>query len=148
MSADKLTELPNSTAVYRKVYGGAVYIDADYATIEGCSFDGCVCSAKNGGCDVYDNNGTSTVKKCRTTVRGDLGYDAFVGLKELDCFSGWDSRWDGTWHSTGSVLSEGSLTIVVGVAAAVVFGLGGFFIGTKKKKKPALAESDDNTDEE
>ena len=26
MSADKLTELPNSAAVYRKVYGGAVYI--------------------------------------------------------------------------------------------------------------------------
>ena len=36
--------------------------------------------------------------------------------------------------STGSVLSEGSLTIIVGIAAAVVFGLGGFFIGKKKKK--------------
>ena len=37
--------------------------------------------------------------------------------------------------STGSVLSEGSLTIIVGIAAAVVFGLGGFILGTKKKKK-------------
>ncbi len=35
---------------------------------------------------------------------------------------------------TASTLSEGSLTIIVGVAAAVVFGLGGFFLGRKKKK--------------
>ncbi|MBQ0083370.1 MAG: hypothetical protein KBS52_01205 [Clostridiales bacterium] len=35
----------------------------------------------------------------------------------------------------GSVISEGSLTIIVGVAAAVVFGLGGFILGRKKKKK-------------
>lgn len=33
----------------------------------------------------------------------------------------------------GSVLSGGSLTVIVGVAAAVVFGLGGFFLGRKKK---------------
>ena len=46
----------------------------------------------------------------------------------------------------GSILSEGSLTIICTVAAAVVFGLGGFFLGTKKKK-PALAEGE-NTDEE
>ena len=48
-------------------------------------------------------------------------------------------------RSTGSTLSEGSLTIIVGVAAAVVFGLGGFILGTKKKKKPAVASG---TDEE
>ena len=48
-----------------------------------------------------------------------------------------------------STLSEGSLTIIVGVAAAVVFGLGGFFIGKAagKKKKPATAGGE-NTDEE
>ena len=46
----------------------------------------------------------------------------------------------------GSTLSEGSLTIIVGIAAAVVFGLGGFFLG-KIKKKPVLA-SGENTDEE
>ena len=48
-----------------------------------------------------------------------------------------------------STLSEGSLTIIVGIAAAVVFGLGGFFIGKAagKKKKPAIA-SGENTDEE
>ncbi len=42
----------------------------------------------------------------------------------------------------GSALSEGSLTIIVGVAAAVVFGLGGFFVGKAvgKKKKPAADE--------
>ena len=47
----------------------------------------------------------------------------------------------------GSVLSGGSLTIICSVAAVVVFGLGGFLIGTKKKKKLALA-SGENTDEE
>ncbi|MCQ2436199.1 MAG: leucine-rich repeat domain-containing protein [Clostridia bacterium] len=39
----------------------------------------------------------------------------------------------------GSTLSEGSLAIICTVAAAVVFGLGGFFLGTKKKKKPAFS---------
>ena len=48
---------------------------------------------------------------------------------------------------TGSTLSEGSLVIIVGVACSVVFLAVGFFIGTKKKKKPALA-SGENTDEE
>ena len=47
----------------------------------------------------------------------------------------------------GSALSEGDLTILVGTVCAVVFGLGGFFIGTKKKKKPAIA-SGENKDEE
>ena len=51
---------------------------------------------------------------------------------------------------TGSTLSEGSLTIICTVAAAVVFGLGGFFVGkaARKKKKPAVAGGTDNTDEE
>ena len=40
----------------------------------------------------------------------------------------------------GSILSEGSLVIVCTVAAAVVFGLGGFLLGMKKKKKPAEAD--------
>ncbi len=48
---------------------------------------------------------------------------------------------------TGSTLSEGNLTIIVGIAAAVVFGLGGFILGTKKKKKTAVAGGE-NTDEE
>lgn len=49
----------------------------------------------------------------------------------------------------GSILSEGNLTIIVGVAAAVVFGIGGFFIGkaVEKKKKTALADVTDNKDE-
>ncbi len=49
----------------------------------------------------------------------------------------------------GSILSEGNLTIIVGVGAAVVFGIGGFFIGksVEKKKKTALADGTDNKDE-
>ena len=54
-----------------------------------------------------------------------------------------------TEDGEGSILSEGSLTIIVGIAAAVVFGLGGFFVGKAagKKKNPALA-SGENKDEE
>ena len=48
--------------------------------------------------------------------------------------------------ATGSVLSQGSLTVIVGVAAAVVFGLGGFFLGTKKRKV-ALASGTEKEDE-
>ena len=47
----------------------------------------------------------------------------------------------GISSGTGSILSEGSLVIIVGVAAAVVFGLGGFILGTKKKKKNAQSNS-------
>ena len=49
--------------------------------------------------------------------------------------------------AVGSALSEGNMIIICTIAAAVVFGLGGFILGTKKKKKPALA-SGENTDEE
>ena len=49
--------------------------------------------------------------------------------------------------SFGSMLSQGSLTIICTVSAAVVFGLGGYFLGTKKKKKTAVA-SGENKDEE
>ena len=54
-----------------------------------------------------------------------------------------------TEDGEGSTLSEGNLTIIVGIAAAVVFGLGGFLVGKAagKKKKPAVA-SCENTDEE
>lgn len=34
---------------------------------------------------------------------------------------------------TGTIISEGSLTIIVGIATAVIFGLGGFFVGRKTK---------------
>ena len=50
----------------------------------------------------------------------------------------------GFWQIGASTLSEGSLVIIVGIAAAVVFGLGGFFIGKAagKKKKPALVSGE------
>ena len=43
--------------------------------------------------------------------------------------------------ATASALSEGNMTVVLCIACAVVFGLGGFFLG--RKKKPALANSND-----
>ena len=50
----------------------------------------------------------------------------------------------------GSTLSEGSLTIICTVAAAVVFGLGGFFVGKAvgKKKKSAVASEEVTEDNE
>ena len=45
------------------------------------------------------------------------------------------------YASTASALSEGNLTIIVGVACAVVFGLVGFLLG--RKKKPASAGEDE-----
>lgn len=46
----------------------------------------------------------------------------------------------------GSVVSQGNITIVCTVAAAVVFGLGGFLLG--RKKKPATSNSMAGEDEE
>ena len=52
-------------------------------------------------------------------------------------------------HKYCSILSEGNLTIIVGIAALAIGLGGGFFIGTKKKqKKPAAADGTDKTDEE
>ena len=45
--------------------------------------------------------------------------------------------------SSASVLSEGNQTIVVGVAAAVIFGFSGFLLGRKKKPMPANAVGND-----
>ena len=42
---------------------------------------------------------------------------------------------------SGSTISEGNITIIVGVAAAVVFGLGGFFLGRKKKHAATDSEN-------
>ena len=48
----------------------------------------------------------------------------------------------------GAALSDGSLTIIVGVVSAVVFGFGGFFIGKAVGKKSALTDGAENKKEE
>lgn len=50
----------------------------------------------------------------------------------------------------GSSLSEGDLTIIVGVSAAVVFGFGSFFLGKAvgKKKQSVIAEGIEKESEE
>ena len=112
--------------------------------------------------DKFINNGTVTVNgtldiitcKEKTGVEnvnvGATGH--FDVEKSLD--SGLNPEYDGLYKNRGSTLastlSEGNLTIIVGITAAVIFGLGGFFIGKAagKKKKPALANGTDKTDEE
>ena len=50
--------------------------------------------------------------------------------------------------ASGSVLSAGYPWTVITVAVAALFGLGGFVLGRKTKKKPALAGDAENKDEE
>ena len=51
-----------------------------------------------------------------------------------------------TVTGAGSILSEGYPWTIITIAAAVVFGLGGFILG--RKRKPVLVGSTDNIDEE
>ena len=82
--------------------------------------------AKEHGIDFFDNG------ECKHFARFTCD-TCNTHLTKSELLQIWNSN-----GATGSILSGGSLTIIVGVAAAVVFGLGGFFIGTKKKK-PATA---------
>jgi hypothetical protein len=43
------------------------------------------------------------------------------------------AAWGNNATGSASILSEGNMTVVVGIAAAVVFGLAGFLFGRKKK---------------
>ena len=91
-------------------------------------------------------NGKLDIKTCKekTGVENvNVGATGHFEVESPDI--GYKPGSDGFSVNLSSTLSEGSLTIIVGVAAAVVFGLGGFILGTKKKKKPAVASG---TDEE
>lgn len=99
----------------------------------------CKCSI----CGIVNENGEHDWLNGKCTVCGKTCANEFHSGKYVcpDCRMSFDAT------VTGSVLSEGSLTIICTVAAAVIFGLGGFLLG-KKKKKPALAEGAEDTDEE
>ena len=62
-------------------------------------------------------------------------------LTKSDLLKAWGNT------ATASTLSEGNLTVIVGVACLAVGLVGGLLIG-KKKTKTALADGTDNTDEE
>ncbi len=55
--------------------------------------------------------------------------------KQSDSGSVFTAFTDDSLSKNGSVLSEGDLTIICTVAAAVIFGLGGFFLGKSAEKK-------------
>ena len=109
--------------------GGGIYIDADDALIENCSFDSCE-SAKKTGADVYDNEGESIVKNCSTSY---YKYDnSFANLKEIqDCTF---------WKEPGmaSMFSGGSIWFIAGVAVIAVAAVAVVIV---KKKKAAAAET-------
>ena len=87
--------------------------------------------------DAYVKAGECFIKSGDFSAAGDSFYYAA------------QAAWKKAKNPTGSTLSEGSLTIIVGIAAAVVFGLGGFFIGKAvgKKKKPATAGGENKNEE-
>ena len=62
-----------------------------------------------------------------------VGYCSYCGemMAGEDDFSKRVERSNGEISWLGSTLSEGNMAIIVGVAAAVVFGLGGFLVGKK-----------------
>ena len=77
-----------------------------------------------------------------------VGYCSYCGeMMAGEDFSKRAEMSNGEISWLGSTLSEGNMTIIAVIAAAAIFGFGGFFLGTKKKKKTALA-SGENTDEE
>lgn len=70
-------------------------------------------------------------------------YDQAAKAFEKGGYDDWipgalDAR-DRNLRLVSSIFSEGSLTIIVGIAAAVIFGLIGFFVG--RKSKAALNDS-------
>ncbi len=69
-------------------------------------------------------------KKNEATGYPCLDYSAANTDAQQDLFS-----------AEGSAISDGSLTVIVGIAAAVVSGLVGYLLGSKKKK-PALADGE------
>ena len=127
-------------------YGGGIFSDGYQNDTTSVNISGC--KAQYGGGIYMADDGQDlnkmTIQNCAAKKEGGAYYAEYK-ISFNGCTFKHNSPSDG--NATGSVLSEGSLTIVVGIAAAVVFGLGGFILGTKKKKKPALA-GDENKDEE
>ena len=69
--------------------------------------------------------------------------DSYHTIKNVSDFYHTNSDATPDTTPTGSILSGGSLTIICTVAAAVIFGLGGFVLGRKKKKTaPAGGKSE------
>ena len=114
---------------------GIEYIDHFFVCGE-CICCGEKCSHANGYVNKSEEDPTRVCRDCRMPCVHQNGYVYCC----RDCGANMEHLY------LGSTLSEGGLTIIVGVAAAVVFGLGGFFLGTKKKKKTALADGE-NKDE-
>lgn len=86
------------------------------------------------------NNPDTTAGACKWEATKD-GYPRLVPATAKE---------DENGLNTGSALSEGNMTIIIAIAAAVLFGLGGFFAGNafSKKKKLAPAAATSSEDDE
>ncbi len=110
---------------------GTIINDGHVIVDDACT----VCGAK--GCELRNsahtwNNGVCTVcgKECTNSFHSGE-------YKCPDCGLEFDAT-AGHTHILGSVFSGGSLTAIVGIAAAIIFGCGGFVLG--RKNKPAMAD--------
>ena len=86
------------------------------------------------------NNPDTTAGACKWEATKD-GYPRLVPATAKE---------DENGLNTGSALSEGNMTIIIAIAAAVLFGLGGFFVGnafSKKKKLAPVAATSSEDDE-
>ena len=81
-------------------------------SVEGHPYEKGVCTRCGHACENKFHNGVYVCDECGMTFDPTAG-DPFLA---------------------GSAFSGGSLTVIVGAACAVVFGLGGFLLGRKKKK--------------
>ena len=121
--------------------GGGVYIDADDAVIENCTFYDC--GSTEPGADVYDNEGESIVKNCRTTAPSPQPF--FLGSSKpsfynMEDIQNCEFEWDG-FNRRSSVFSEGNIWIIAGVAVAVIAVTAVVIVKKKKKKAAAAAET-------
>lgn len=105
-----------------------------------------------GNSDLIEVYGTLDVSKCRmarndgkirVACSGELRGNVGGRIERVEHSYVCSECGAKTGNATGSVISEGSLTILVGVAAAALFGLGGFLLG-RKKKQPAAAHGEEN----
>lgn len=102
-----------------------VYCGVTKCDVEGHSYEKGVCTRCGHECENEFHNGVYACPDC------DMEFDPSVRNPA----------------KIGSVFAGGSLTIIVGVAAAVLFGVGGFFLGIMKKK-PAIENGASDEDSE
>ncbi len=137
--------------------GGGIFFSAGASEgrIYRCIFTDC--TADDDGHCVYGREDDTVVEECLPCSESELLY--YNCEFEGESPENWDwydwNKYDDAWWKVlvygpdyyASVLSEGSIWIIIAIAVVAVGGVAALFI-VKKKKKPALADGTENTGEE